>query len=405
MEDRMYAPSGRRFRIFVDCMSMGSRLDVIPSENPDLEIDTDGTPTIFLSSVPLVPGAYFTGPWLPMSYADELVKYFSETRNPLEVLESKKEIILKTLLELLPLDNQLSMLDNKQERLEVLLDDLLALKGERKHLYQRWSQRINGKVRDISIPQDSLEHLLIEYVKPIIMEAPCHSQCHGGEQGFSPKKSLSRHLPLGTVLSFDLANAFKNTHIQYVFDFYYTLFENKIENREIRRDIAGFLTSISTVYYSDTQISALPVGSPISICLFNRLFYPIDEVLHICALKKGLRYTRWVDDITISAKETNRNPEKICGAISMVRREFPIAVNKVFFQQNVPEFYLLGHKIIGNRITKMNKEKSKDKLVPLDPECIATEREIEWIHEVYMGEIPPNQGECSLEGLEEDLPF
>ncbi|MBW2991326.1 hypothetical protein KY348_06530 [Candidatus Woesearchaeota archaeon] len=358
----------------------------------------DETSAILLKERLGIPVAYFRGPWLPMFYINECMEYSFSLDYPSQILEipKRRKQIVDAMLELRSAQQQASLfnIDEKQD-LESLLDRLLILKNNNRPLYKRWTQNIDGKKRELSVPQKALDVLLKNYVHDIIMLAPCHPQCHGGEKGWSVKKSLATHTPLGTVLSFDLANAFKNVDIQYVFDFYYRLFESKISDPENRRDTAGFLTTLSTVYYKDKDSFALPQGSPVSIPLFNRLFYPIDKLMQESATKRNLRYTRWIDDLIISAKESNRNRKKFFGSLSIVREDFPVNLNKTFFQQNLPEYFLLGHKIIGNLVIKVSKDEEKNRGEQIDPDCFAThyEREHLWIEDYYDGDEPGDFGE------------
>jgi len=345
-------------------------------------------PAIFYPSKIGVPIAYFNGPWLPMSKVDEFVNYSFNLNYPLQVLEfpEKRAQIINGIEKLLP-NVQLNLFSSLETKLNNLFNQFLDLSKNKEALYSQWTQNINGKSRNLVKAKKCLDVFLRNYVKEIIMQAPCHSQCHGGEKDWSVEKSLKTHTPLGSVLSFDLENTFNRISHQYVFDFYYNFFKSKFEDKEVRKNLAGFLTHVSTVYNKDMQESVLPQGSPISMSLFNRLFYPIDELFDEKSKKRNLRYTRWVDDMIISASEGNRNFNKFGGALRIVREDFPISLNKVFWQENVPEYYLLGHKILGKRIIKINKEELKNRGEPIPTDLFLNELEEEhnWIEEEDCG--------------------
>jgi hypothetical protein len=338
------------------------------------------TPVIFLLERPPFAVAYFNGPWLPMSCTNEFTEYTFGLDYPMQVLElpKRRDGLVAAMMKLRNSQQQLSLFSpNGRAELESMLDSLVNQQKEGRRLYKSWVQKIGEKERELSVPQKPLDSLLNNYAKDIIMLAPCHTQCHGGEKGWSVMQSLATHVPLGTVLSFDISNAFKNVAIQYVFDFYYRTLEGKPINNKTRIDVAGFLTTLSTVYYKDIDDFGLPQGSSISIALFNRLFYPIDELINKIATGRNLRYTRWVDDLLISAEEPNRRREALLTAVSVVREDFPINLGKVFLQQDVPEYYLLGHKIIGNMIIKVDKEEAKNRGKPLGSDAFLNTREIE----------------------------
>jgi len=246
------------------------------------------------------------------------------------------------------------------------------------------------------------------------MQDPCHKDCHGGEEGWSVKRSLETHLPFNNVLYFDLKNCFEHVESQYIFDFYYNFFGGKFKDNKIRKDLAGFLTHISGVERKascrgvagktnvagtniDIQIeSVLPQGSPISVHLFNRLFYPIDNLFHRNAKQKGLKYSRWIDDIIISSpKSSHKMGDKLIGALYVTRCDFPLSANKVFWQHGKEEYFLLGHKISGNEIIKVDKEDMKMG-EPIPEYCYKTEHESmfdSWTDD----EIPVVEGEEELQ--------
>jgi hypothetical protein len=101
------------------------------------------------------------------------------------------------------------------------------------------------------------------------------------------------------------------------------------------------------------------------MALFNRMLYPLDEQLSKKAAERGLRYTRWVDDLTIGSQE-KRGLEDFLGAVELVAEYFPVSEEKMFFQQREP-IYLLGHRISNNMVEKNSKEdKEQNKVAPLN---------------------------------------
>ncbi|MBS3168819.1 hypothetical protein J4216_06840 [Candidatus Woesearchaeota archaeon] len=212
------------------------------------------------------------------SYKAKLSEYLSSLSHPLEILEisNKRRELTDILLELKE-TSQLSLLCDESETLDNLFDKLLQLRKEKRPLYKRFKREVNGKTRDLAVPQKPLDLFLRNYAEHIINQAECHPQVHGGEINWSPIESIRTHLPIAIALSFDLSQAFKNTHLQYVFDFYYGLIYKKTRNIKTSIDLAGFLATVSTVYYKDWGY-ALPQGSNIAAKLFNRLLYPISFI-------------------------------------------------------------------------------------------------------------------------------
>lgn len=335
-------------------------------------IDIEGLPAIYRNNHPRFACAYYGGPWLPQYNINDCIHYCFGLDYPLQILEipERRERLINTLLSLSSQERSLFATDGRED-LQARLDRMLELKAEGRPLHKIWHKpKSNGRTRQISVPQEPLDNLLRHNILPILMRAPCHPCAHGGEKGWTVKTSLQTHLPIGAAISFDLENAFGNTHFQYVFDFYFDLIPKlrPETDPEARMDCAGFLSTISTVSYR-FDVDALPQGSPISPALFNRILYPVDKLMHEAAAKRGIRYSRWVDDVVLSARETNRTPKSFLGALRLLRNDFPISVDKVYFQQGKPEFYLLGHKILGNLVFPVSEDESKnsgDRISPVE---------------------------------------
>ncbi|MEK6945168.1 MAG: reverse transcriptase domain-containing protein [Nanoarchaeota archaeon] len=333
------------------------------------------TEAIFCDDVPSFPIAYFTGPWLPMSYTDELSMYSGSLDYPLQILEqpARRNKIVDVMTKISN-NGRSDFFTTPEIEISTLFDQLQQIKSSGKPLYNQWVHKINGKERNLSVPKSPLEKLLRDHIMDVIKLSPCHTGCHGGEEGWSVKRSLLQHIPLGSVLSFDLQQAFDRVDMQYVFDFYYRIFETRVKDEDARRDVSGFLTHLSTVYKMGLAASVLPQGSPISVPLFNRLLYSVDELFEERAKKKNLRYTRWVDDFILSAREKDRRFDKVAGALRIVNEDFYIAPNKVFWQQNLPVYYLLNHKIVGNLVIPVTREEAKNRGEPIDASLFLPDR-------------------------------
>ncbi|MBI2148435.1 hypothetical protein HYU23_02050 [Candidatus Woesearchaeota archaeon] len=294
------------------------------------------------------------------SYKTELSQYLSDLTHPLEVLEisHRRKELTDILLDLTE-TTQLSLLCDESETLDHLFDGLLQLRKEKRPLYKRFQKEINGKTRDLAVPQKPLDLFLRNYAGPIINQAECHAQAHGGENNWSLTESIKTHLPIGIALSFDLSQAFKNTHLQYVFDFYYSLIYKKTRDKKTSTDLAGFLATVSTVYYRDGGY-ALPQGSNIATKLFNRLLYPIDESLSNYAKNRNLTYTRWIDDFILASKDRDKTNKELIEATNIVQPYFPLSEKKTFLQRDKP-VYLLGQKIVDCWITKATTKEIQSK--------------------------------------------
>jgi hypothetical protein len=173
------------------------------------------------------------------------------------------------------------------------------------------------------------------------------------------KRSLEMHLPCSCAFSFDLESAFQNIPEAGVYEFFMEI----IPECEQREEACRLFSFLATVNYNGNR--GLPQGSPLSIALFNRILYELDERLDCGARQRELRYSRWVDDMTISSPQPQQI-ENLLGAVELTSLYFPVSKEKIFFQ-NGDRIYLLGHRIERDRVTKNSKEeKNAYKAPPLN---------------------------------------
>ncbi len=249
-----------------------------------------------------------------------------------------------------------------KQDLKESLDGIFLKIKEGNLLYQRWSKKINGKERKLSVPSKPLRKFLDFYLIDFIKKREIHKGCHGGEKGWNPKSSLASHLPCSCAFSFDFRSAFENMDYRKVHDFFYRNLEGVFE----RDVVVDFLSFLCTVKYSGGK-RGLPQGSPVSMALFNRILFSLDNKLNQKSKERGFKYSRWVDDITITSSKYE-GIESFLGALELTERYFPIAKEKVFFQ-DTDKIYLLGHKIQDNKVLKnSSEERLKEKCSPLDYE-------------------------------------
>ena len=242
------------------------------------------------------------------------------------------------------------------------LDWLAERVADKKGIYMRWKQKVDGKERQLSFPSEPLQVFLGSYLKPFIEKQEVHESCHGGVNGWSPRASLESHLPMVSALSFDMKRASQNIPAWKIFSFFYNSLSD-IECYDVRRDLAGFLTFVTTVRYD--QQRGLPDGSSLSPVLFNRVMHEVDDDMFRAASERGMRYSRWIDDFTISSSERT-DVREFLGAVDLLGGRYPVARDKVYFQDMEP-IYLLGHKVVNGRVLRNSREERiKYKATPLD---------------------------------------
>lgn len=308
--------------------------------------------------------------WFRGDYDEFFLDYTDSVENPFELIRSEERI--EGLLKIFSQSEEQFSLFPQESSLITLLREVDFLNESGKFLWRRFRYNTSGKIRNLSVPGPVLKSFFDKYFNDFIKSHSVHLSCHGAEKGWSVSKSLGFHLPLNSALSFDLSSAFENVEERHIFGFFFDRSEELSDpsiSYETRRDISGFLTFLSTVSYSGSR--GLPQGSSHANFLFNRVLYPLDSRIFKEASLRGMRYSRWVDDFTISS-DSSSDFSDFLGAMEVVHEHFPFSRGKSFFQTNPNLYngesnldngegiYLLGHRINGKEIFKNTKEKKEN---------------------------------------------
>jgi hypothetical protein len=340
--------------------------------------------------------SFFGGP-LFLGTRDQILRdHYEKIKTPLNIIRDNEK--RRNLSELLVSINPRPVFFTGESDLDSLLSEIL----EQKHLYQKWRKKINGKERKFCVPQKAFKEFLENYVTPFVKTVPTHPNCHGGEKGWSVKKSLEYHLPIVSSLTFDMAAATRQAKMNYVFEFFYDSLKGKCKDEEQRRDAAVFLSAVCTIREKDQEgydffEASLPEGSSVSSAIFNRMLYFIDEEFSRFVGKKGMKYSRWGDDFIFTSPK-KRKFNHFADVMRNAQESFTLAPKKVFFTYEGFS-YILGHKIKYDRIEKLpRKEFEEQRGEPYTGIFLSGTHPLEWLYEGYEEpDIDPNS--------EEDIPF
>jgi hypothetical protein len=110
----------------------------------------------------------------------------------------------------------------------------------------------------------------------------------GSLPGSDYRKNAARHAGQATVITIDASNFFPSISEAHVFNIWHKLFKFGLEPSRI-------LTGLCT------RSGFLAQGSPVSSYLANLAFWDIEPYIFRELESRGLRYTRYVDDIIVSS--------------------------------------------------------------------------------------------------------
>ena len=184
------------------------------------------------------------------------------------------------------------------------------------HLYTKFEiPKKSGNNRLISAPINGLKRLqksiLVKLLNPI--------GAHESAFGFLPKKSIvdnaSSHVGKKIVVNIDIQNCFPSVAWQLVLS-------------ALKRDLSSQLSDKSISFLVDvcTYNGNLPIGSPASPALLNRILYKTDEILSMQAGLKNCIYTRYADDLTFSGDD---NAIKLIGIAKSVLSRIGLRLDPV----------------------------------------------------------------------------
>lgn len=110
-------------------------------------------------------------------------------------------------------------------------------------------------------------------------------------------------------------------------------------------DVAGLLTHLCTI---DDQVS---FGSPLTPVLCTLIHRPMfDKIAELCEIQ-GLRYSLWVDDLTISGKFVHGD---IAREIRKIIADAGLRSHKIRFRTGSRPVYITGIGVVGRKLVAPN---------------------------------------------------
>lgn len=172
--------------------------------------------------------------------------------------------------------------------LGVSTDMLVSMLSGAKHHYREFSvtKRSGGK-RIIRAPRTYLKVVQWWILDTILKDAQVHQCAFGFIKGKSFIDNASQHVGSAHVVNFDIEDFFPSI--------------TAISVRKLF-SILGYSDRVSAQLSQLTTYSGtLPQGAPSSPAIANAIFLSIDNAISELSQAKGVRYTRYADDLTFSS--------------------------------------------------------------------------------------------------------
>ena len=215
--------------------------------------------------------------------------------------------------------------------------DKLGNKRRNKPKYSQfgkfWSRTINPPKKELKYIQKHINSYLVEHIS-------MPEYAYGGIKRKDNIRNARYHKGQKYVFQTDLK------------DFFPYITHKKVYETLVRigfsHDVSSLLTKLTTYH------GHLPQGAPTSTTIANLVFIPTGLELQAIAKREGLRFTTFVDDVTISSQSDFKHlvPEIVQ---TIVSHGFKISQGKTTYKSGITE--VTGVKLLNNSMTVTDKFK------------------------------------------------
>ena len=208
-----------------------------------------------------------------------------------------------------------------------------------------WTRTINPPKQELKIIQKRINAYLVEYIK-------LPDYAFGGVKSKDNIQNARYHKGQKYVFQTDLKDFFPNITHKKVYDMYVGV--------GFSHDVSSMLTKLTTYK------GHLPQGAPTSTTIANLVFSQTGKALQTIAEREGLRFTTFVDDITMSSQKDFKHivPEII---ETITSDGFKISHGKTTYKSGITD--ITGVRMLNNSMTVTDKfrttfAKEEDKSSP-----------------------------------------
>lgn len=240
-----------------------------------------------------------------------------------------------------PLERVLHILDNIEDyysEFERVKKDKFGNKKLNKpqyeHLGKYWTRIINPPRGDLKGIHKSINKYLVEKIR-------MPGYAFGGIKGKDNIRNARYHKGQKYIFQTDLKDFFPRITNKMVYKMFVGL--------GFSHDVSAMLTKLTTYK------GHLPQGAPTSTTIANLVFVPTGMALQVIAEREGLRFTTFVDDVTMSSQTDFKNvvPEIIK---TITSDGYKISQGKTTYKSGITE--ITGVKMLNNSMTVTDKFKA-----------------------------------------------
>lgn len=153
----------------------------------------------------------------------------------------------------------------------------------------------SGGMREIAQPARELKFIQRVLIRTILTELPVHAAAQAYLPGKSIRDNAAAHAGAGPILKMDFVDFFPSIRATDWIAFCKT-------HGTLDQENAVISARLMFRKKKGERLHKLSIGAPSSPILSNILLYQFDDLLTKEALKRGITYTRYADDMTFSGQ-------------------------------------------------------------------------------------------------------
>lgn len=195
-----------------------------------------------------------------------------------------------------------------------------------RHYRATWIPKRHGGARLIEAPKSRLKVIQRRILDAVLSHLPLHPAAMGFRPGASVVQHAAAHSGAPVVVRMDLADFFHSTDAARVLG----VFRAAGYRNEIARLLGGLTTTTTAPEDRRRQTNSgrhLPQGAPTSPALANLCARGLDRRLAALAARRGLRYTRYADDLVFSGSLSPTSVERLTTLVAAIAEEEGYLVN------------------------------------------------------------------------------
>lgn len=206
-------------------------------------------------------------------------------------------------------------------------------------------KRSNGKFREISQPIPEIKLIQRWMVANVLNSFPIHPCATAYKEGVGLLENVVPHQNHRFLLKLDFENFFPS-----ITSNKFQLFMNE---KGFSIEDISIMSNVLFKRSSKENLFCLAIGAPSSPNVSNLMMYRVDEEINKLCIAKGITYTRYADDISLSTNEPNLLAQLIPTIQHLIRTVDSLEL-KLNQNKTVHASKKNGRKITGLTITSEN---------------------------------------------------